>query len=51
MYVMNTTDRVFATNITPGKSVQLWLWTDFVGVPGGTAVQRNASIAAVKFKN
>jgi hypothetical protein len=50
MYVMDTNEHVLAENVYPGLSVQGWLYTDFVGVPGGTMVTRNITIYAVVYE-
>lgn len=51
MYVVDTNVHVFAVNLTPGASVQGWLYSDFIGVLGGTFVNRNISINATRFQN
>jgi len=49
MYIVDTSIHVLAVNVTPGSHVQAWLYSDFVGVPGGTLSTRNVSINVTRF--
>jgi hypothetical protein len=49
MYIVDTSIHVLAVNMTPGSSAQGWLYTDFVGVPGGVGSRRNITINAVRY--
>jgi hypothetical protein len=51
MYVVDALPHVLAVNVEPGANVQGWVFTDFVGVAGGTSVSRNMSITSVKAQN
>jgi len=51
MYVVDTSIHTVVSNLGIGEIANLWLFTDFVGVPGGTSVNRNITVNSTLFAN
>jgi len=51
MYVVDTSIHTVSSNISVGEIVNVWMFTDFVGVPGGTSVDRNITVDSVDYES
>jgi hypothetical protein len=49
MYVMNTSPHLLAAGVAPNATVNVWIMTDFIGIPGGVSVNRNMSFTSVLY--